>query len=203
MTRCEDTGPAPAGAIERALQAIRDAVRARNAGRHDPDAPRRLRTVGMWDGAWKTFDARRASLLCPACLVAVIEIRLAHRSASAWAPGQLRAGAIAETVAVAPQVDLDVAVTYITSDPDAAWRAASALALAEEGVPALIARGVEDVHGRNLYSESLYRAGLTAVALRGRCRVELAPVHPPRRPPARVDSVVEDGGPETVWEGPA
>lgn len=198
------TERAAAGGIERELKAVLAALEARNAELHDPDDARRIHTGALWDGAWKTFDARRASLRCPACLVAVLDVRVVHRAASAWSPGQLRAGAVAETVAIAPQVDVDVAVTYVASDPDAAYRAAHALALAEEGVPVLLGRGFEDVRGRNLYGESLYRAGLTAVALSGRRTVELAPAHPPRRPPARVDSLGDDDGDrETVWEGSA
>lgn len=188
--------------VEAELRALADALRTADAARaagQDRIDPPMLRRVDLWDGSWSDVEARRASLPMPACLISLTGIALDHRGQSAWAPGQLRAAG--GVVPPAPQVRADLAVTFIASAPAAAARAAHVLALAEAAIPVLVAGGVEDVRGQNLYAPVLYRAGLSAFALLGRRRLELAPAHPPRRPPARVDSIAEGSGrPETVWE---
>lgn len=187
--------------IEAELRALADALRtadtARVTNQVRPDPPA-LRHVGLWDGSWSAVEAKRASLPTPACFVALTGITLDHRGQSAWAPGQLRAGG--PVVPPAPQVRAALAVTFVSAAPGADARAAQVLALAEGALPVLVAGAVEDVRGQNLYAPVLYRAGLSAFALLGHRRIELAPPHPPRRPPARVAAAVEGPEPEPVWE---
>ena len=188
--------------IEAELRALADEVRTADVARVGdqvrPDPPA-LRHVGLWDGSWSAVEAKRASLPTPACLVALTGITLDHRGQSAWRPGQLRA-ADALDPPPAPQVRVDLAVTFVSGAPSADARAAQVLALAEGALPVLVARAVEDVRGQNLYAPVLYRAGLSAFALLGHRRIELAPPPPSRRPPVGVAAADGSDPPETVWE---
>lgn len=177
---------------------LRAADRARTEGQPRPD-PGALRRVGLWDGSWSAVEAKRASLPMPACLVALTGMVIDHRALSMWRPGQLRA-VDAQDPSPAPQVRAAIAATFIAADPSADARASAALALAEMAVPVLLAHGIEDVRGQNLYAPVLYRAGLSAFALLGHRRIELAPAHPPRRPPVQVAAADGSDPPETVWE---
>ena len=77
-------------------------------------------------------------------------------------------------------------MTVVTSDPDREDRARRAIEHMERTIPVLVAQGVTDIAGRNLYTPALYRRGLTAASVFGRRVIELAPGLPARQPPTQV-----------------
>ena len=156
-----------------------------------------LRTIEVWDGAWDTLASpRRKSFRAPAALVSLTGLVLAHRGAQPFHARQLQRG---ERPAATPQARIDVAVTFVSSDPAAHKRAAEVLDFAEAAVPLLIDAALEDIRGTNLYSPALYKAGMSAFALLGGRTVELEPEHPAPRVPESVRARGLVGADGLVW----
>ena len=91
-----------------------------------------LKTVEVWDGAWDALASpRRKSFQAPAALISVTGFAPELRGGRRHHPRQLLAG---DRPPPAPQVRLDVAVTFVSAEPSAPARAAAVIAYAEAAV---------------------------------------------------------------------
>lgn len=181
--------------IDGVLLGLRDALVERDV---------ELRQAEVWDGAWDTLaESGTVSLSTPAALVSVVDFELAHLGHSTWPPGQLRdAGERADPTLppdVVARLGVRIAVTVVTADPDRMDRARRAIVHAERAIPTMVAAAIVDIRGSNLYAPALYRRGLTAAALVGRRDVELAPEHPARQSPVRVDRRIGGSQSTEIW----
>ncbi len=177
-----------------------------------------IQTAQVWDGAWDpALSARRASFAPPAAMVSLLQLRLPPEgiSRAGWTAGELlapeerqRAAGAARPLPDPPpptlQPQLQLAVTIVTAGGAAPERAAKALALAGPVLQVVVADAWTEVQAQNLYSEKLYGAGMTAVAVTGWRRIELAapPAAAPREEPAAVAAAVGGGPPQPVYPAP-
>lgn len=173
----------------------------------------------VWDGAWDALASpKRHSFPALAAMVSLTGFTLVHRGQGILEPQRLhrpRADGEPPCPPVydtgessrpppCPQARLDVAVTFISAHPQAECRAMEVLDLAERAVPVMIEAAIEDIRGTNLYGPALYEAGMTAFALLGGRRVELAPPLPDRALPesVRARGLISREGSRTGLEWP-
>lgn len=139
-----------------------------------------LKETVIWDGAWdEKAGPERLSFQPPAALVSLTGFTLTHRGQHV-APLDLRHADRTQRSlpSPTPQVRINVAVTMVSCEANAAMRARQALALTESAVPILIGAAFEDIRCANLYAPALYKAGMTALALFGWRTIELPPEAP-------------------------
>ena len=160
----------------------------------------------VWDGAWHALaDPNRIALPTPAALVSMTALRdrsagpsrgtsraSSGRSRPETPRARLRPIRKRRASRHALQARVDVAVAFVSSEPDSEKRAQAVVDLVEAAIPVLIDFALQDIRGSSLYTPALHTKGLAAFVLMGRRDIESRPDQPPELVPSLVRYVEDD-----------